>query len=241
MQPIAKHVVTPLLALENVSKSYRNGSVDASVLRAVSFYVSSGEMCSIMGTSGSGKSTLMNIMGLLDRPSAGRLVFRGQDLGSASADELADIRNREIGFVFQAFHLLPRLSARDNVALPLLYRGIARPDALAEAKVRLEQVGLGHRTRHRPEEMSGGQRQRVAIARALVGRPSMLLADEPTGNLDSESAQDIMALLTQLNEDSGTTVVIITHDPSISARCRRRVVIHDGRLTEDTASQPVPA
>jgi putative ABC transport system ATP-binding protein len=230
----------PLMLLDNVAKSYRNGTVEVPVLSGISLSIQAGEMCSIMGASGSGKSTLMNLMGLLDRPSAGRLVFGGHDVGTASPDQLADIRNRQIGFVFQAFHLLPRLSARDNVALPLLYRGVARPAAQAEAEARLDQVGLGHRARHRPEEMSGGQRQRVAIARALVGRPAILLADEPTGNLDSHAAHEVMELLIRLNQESGTTVAVITHDPSISTRCRRRVVISDGRITQDSLHGAVP-
>ncbi|MGY0788035.1 ABC transporter ATP-binding protein [Azospirillum argentinense] len=224
-----------LIALEGVSKTFLSGKRLVPVLQSVSLSVSAGELCAIMGVSGSGKSTLMTLMGLLDRPSAGRLLFRGRDLGPASGDDLADIRNREIGFIFQAFHLLPRLSALDNVAMPLLYRGMPRREALARAEARLEQVGLAHRLHHLPDEMSGGQRQRVAVARALIGQPSILLADEPTGNLDSQSAQDIMATLVALNRDIGATVIIVTHDPSIAARCHRRILIRDGRLAEDVS------
>ncbi|PNQ95209.1 ABC transporter ATP-binding protein [Azospirillum argentinense] len=224
-----------LIALEGVSKTFLSGKRLVPVLQSVSLSVSAGELCAIMGVSGSGKSTLMTLMGLLDRPSAGRLLFRGRDLGPASGDDLADIRNREIGFIFQAFHLLPRLSALDNVAMPLLYRGMLRREALARAEARLEQVGLAHRLHHLPDEMSGGQRQRVAVARALIGQPSILLADEPTGNLDSQSAQDIMATLVALNRDIGATVIIVTHDPSIATRCHRRILIRDGRLAEDVS------
>ncbi|QCO04554.1 ABC transporter ATP-binding protein [Azospirillum argentinense] len=224
-----------LIALEGVSKTFLSGKRPVPVLQSVSLSVGAGELCAIMGVSGSGKSTLMTLMGLLDRPSAGRRLFRGRDLGPASGDDLADIRNREIGFIFQAFHLLPRLSALDNVAMPLLYRGTPRREALARAEARLEQVGLAHRLHHLPDEMSGGQRQRVAVARALIGQPSILLADEPTGNLDSQSAQDIMATLVALNRDIGATVIIVTHDPSIAARCHRRILIRDGRLAEDVS------
>ncbi|MGY0835585.1 ABC transporter ATP-binding protein [Azospirillum argentinense] len=224
-----------LIALEGVSKTFLSGKRPVPVLQSVSLSVGAGELCAIMGVSGSGKSTLMTLMGLLDRPSAGRLLFRGRDLGPASGDDLADIRNREIGFIFQAFHLLPRLSALDNVAMPLLYRGMPRREALARAEARLEQVGLAHRLHHLPDEMSGGQRQRVAVARALIGQPSILLADEPTGNLDSQSAQDIMATLVGLNRDIGATVIIVTHDPSIATRCHRRILIRDGRLAEDVS------
>ncbi|MTJ83825.1 MAG: ABC transporter ATP-binding protein [Telmatospirillum sp.] len=235
-----------MFQLEAVSKTFGQGAKAVPVLRAISLTLDHGELCAIMGASGSGKSTLMALMGLLDRPSGGRLLFRGRDLTAAPADDLAGIRNRDIGFVFQAFHLLPRLTARDNVALPLLYRGTPRPVALAEADARLEQVGLAHRRHHRPAELSGGQRQRTAIARALVGRPSVLLADEPTGNLDSRSAEEIMTILTRLNAGDGVTVVIVTHDPSIAATCRRRIVISDGRLCEDSrpvldTAVPVPA
>lgn len=226
--------VPALLHLSQISKVYRNGGNDAPVLKEISLSIYAGEMCSIMGASGSGKSTLMNIIGLLDKPTTGTIMFEECDLSHASTNRLADIRNHKIGFVFQAFHLLPRLSAIDNVALPLMYRGISRAAARIEAEARLEEVGLAHRFGHRPEELSGGQRQRVAIARALIGRPSMLLADEPTGNLDSQAAQDIMDLLAHLNESVKTTVVVITHDPLISARCHRRIVIQDGRLTQDS-------
>lgn len=229
-----------LLRLRRVSKTYRNGGAEVPVLKEISLSVYAGEMCSIMGSSGSGKSTLMNIIGLLDKPTTGTVIFGESDLSQASSNMLADIRNDKIGFVFQAFHLLPRLSAIDNVALPLMYRGISRAAARIEAEARLEEVGLAHRRSHRPEELSGGQRQRVAIARALVGRPSILLADEPTGNLDSQAAQDIMDLLVFLNESVKMTVVVITHDPLISARCPRRIVIQDGRLTKDSGHS-IPA
>ncbi|MCJ2126314.1 ABC transporter ATP-binding protein [Methylobacterium sp. J-077] len=191
-----------------------------------------------MGASGSGKTTLMNLIGLLDRPSHGEIHLDGVPTAYLRDDDLAVLRNRRIGFVFQAFHLLPRLPALDNVALPLLYRGLGKRLRRARAAEALHKVGLADRASHRPDELSGGQRQRVAIARALVGGPTLLLADEPTGNLDSRAADDIMALFLALNRDLGVTILIVTHDPAVAARCPRRIVMRDGRVLDDTGALP---
>lgn len=228
-------VTSALFHLDAVTKSFRDGPHHHIALKAVSLTLQSGELCAIVGASGSGKSTLLTLLGFLDPPTTGCLSFRGTPVAAPSADTLATLRNREIGFVFQSFHLLPRLTARDNVALPLLYRAMPRDDARARAEACLQRVGLGHRLDHRPSQMSGGQRQRVAIARALVGHPSILLADEPTGNLDSHAAAEIMDMLVRLNEDDGLTVVIVTHDLTLAARCKRQITIADGQITDDTA------
>jgi len=219
-----------MIQLDNIDKTYGTGAASVQVLKDVSLHIERGEMCAIMGASGSGKSTLLNILGLLDRPTSGRYRLDDMDVQGASADELADLRNHKIGFVFQAFHLLGRLSALDNVAHPLLYRGLNLSERRLLAQVELERVGLSDRVHHRPAELSGGQRQRVAIARALIGTPSLILADEPTGNLDSASAVEIMNLLTQLNSTLGLTVIVVTHDPAIAERCHRRILVHDGNI-----------
>ena len=200
------------------------------MLRGVSLSIQSGELVSIMGSSGSGKSTLMNLLGLLDRPSSGDYRFAGRDTSSLAEPEAAAIRNRKIGFVFQQFNLLPRLDARDNIGMPLLYRGLSRREAAQRAEPLLEAVGMAERGHHRPNELSGGQQQRVAIARALVGEPSLILADEPTGALDSEVGGEIMELFLRLNREQGIAVVIITHDAEVAARCPRQLVMRDGRL-----------
>lgn len=202
-------------------------------LQGVSFEIEPGEFCAILGPSGSGKSTLLNILGLLDRPSAGVIRLHGEDLSQISQAQSAAIRNRSIGFVFQSFELLPRLAAWENVALPLLYRGISKPNRKGPALDLLREVGLADRAGHKPAELSGGQRQRVAIARALVGQPSLILADEPTGSLDSATASEMMKLFADLNRRLGVTIVMITHDPAIAARCNRRIDILDGRIVGD--------
>lgn len=217
-----------MIQLYNIHKTYGTGAASVEVLKGVSLRMERGEMCAIMGASGSGKSTLLNILGLLDRPTSGRYRLDDIEVQSSDADELADLRNHKIGFVFQAFHLMGRLTALDNVAHPLLYRGLSQSERRPLAQAELERVGLGDRIHHRPEELSGGQRQRVAIARALVGTPSLILADEPTGNLDSAAATEIMDLLTEMNRTLGLSVIVVTHDPAIAERCHRRIVVRDG-------------
>ncbi|WP_170959104.1 ABC transporter ATP-binding protein [Magnetospirillum sp. 15-1] len=223
-----------MIQLENIVKDYGSGEGRVRVLGGVSLTIAAGEMCAIVGASGSGKTTLLNILGLLDRPSAGRYRLGGIDVAEAGADALADLRNRRIGFVFQAFHLLARQSALDNVAHPLLYRSIGRAERRELAAAELDRVGLGDRFDHRPDQLSGGQRQRVAIARAMVGRPSMILADEPTGNLDSAAAADILDLLDDMNRARGVTVIVVTHDAAVADRCRRRILVRDGSVVTST-------
>jgi putative ABC transport system ATP-binding protein len=227
-----------LISIKSVVKSYDSHSGLIPVLTNVNLDILRGEFCALMGASGSGKTTLMNLVGLLDRPCHGEIHVDGVPTANLRDDDLAALRNRRIGFVFQAFHLLPRLSALDNVALPLLYRGLGKRRRRARAAEALHKVGLADRAIHRPDQLSGGQRQRVAIARALVGQPTLLLADEPTGNLDSRAADDIMALFLALNRDPGVTILIVTHDPAIAARCPRRIVMRDGRVLDDTGALP---
>ena len=229
-----------MIQFENIHKSYTVGSVPIEVLKGLSFTILQGQLVSIMGTSGSGKSTAMNIMGLLDRPSSGRYLFEGKDVSTLSNAEQAAIRNQQIGFVFQAFHLLPRLSALDNVCLPLVYRHLSTHQCRERATLYLDKVGLHDRLGHRPNELSGGQKQRVAIARALTGEPSLILADEPTGALDSRVGQEIMDLFISLNRETGITVVIITHDPGIARQCDRQMILRDGLLIDDGSSQVPP-
>ena len=224
-----------MLKLTGICRSYRVGPVTTEVLRGVDLEVGAGDLVSIMGPSGSGKSTLMNIVGLLDRPTSGACLLAGRDVAGLGDDELSALRNRQIGFVFQSFHLLPQLSALENVCLPLVYRGAARPEMRRRAQAILERVGMADRTGHRPDQLSGGQKQRVAIARALVGEPALLLADEPTGALDTDTAGEVMALLRRLNAEQGVTILIITHDPSVAGQCARQTRIRDGRLFEPTA------
>lgn len=221
-----------LISLQGIGKSYRLAEQPLHILKNVSLSIDAGESCAILGASGSGKSTLLNILGLLDLPDSGDYRFAGHDIFRASPDQLAAIRNRQIGFVFQSFNLLPRLSALDNVALPLSYRGVARRESLERAMHVLDQVGLGQRADHRPADLSGGQRQRVAIARALVGEPSVILADEPTGNLDSHTARDIMDLLLSLNRERQVTLIIVTHDPGIAQRLERQIRVNNGVVQE---------
>ncbi|RPI25134.1 MAG: ABC transporter ATP-binding protein [Chloroflexota bacterium] len=211
------------------------GEVQVNALQGVSLTIDRGEMVSIMGPSGSGKSTLMNILGCLDRPSGGEYVLDGESVAQLSDDRLAEVRNRKVGFIFQSFNLLPRASALINVELPLRYAGIGH-GRRERARMALESVGLGDRVDHRPGELSGGQQQRVAIARALVNNPAILLADEPTGNLDSRSGKEIMEIIRSLNQERGATVIIITHDPAIAAQTQRVIRLKDG-LLENGAGQ----
>ena len=227
-----------VVQLVEIRRSYSTGPVVVDVLRGVNLRVDRGDLTAIMGPSGSGKSTLMNIIGLLDRPSGGRYVLKGREIGSMEDDELAALRNASIGFVFQSFHLLPRLNAWQNVGLPLVYRGMGREEIRSRATDMLEKVGLEARTGYRPNELSGGQRQRVAIARALVGEPELLLADEPTGALDAETGQEIMRLLVDLNGREGVTAVVITHDRAVAAQCGRQVRIRNGQLREQHPARP---
>ena len=221
-----------LIAMEDICQSYRMGEQHLPVLDNITLTIRHGESCAIVGTSGSGKSTLLNILGLLDQPASGRFLLDGRDMASATQNERADLRNRLIGFVFQSFNLLPRLSALDNVALPLLYRGHSRHQARQHAHCQIERVGLADRMAHLPSDLSGGQRQRVAIARALVGEPALILADEPTGNLDGDTAQDIMNLLLELNRTQAVTLVMVTHDGELAQRRDRRLHVQGGRITE---------
>jgi ABC-type lipoprotein export system ATPase subunit len=227
-----------MILLEDIHKSYRSGQNIVPVLNGISLRIESGEFCSIMGASGSGKTTLLNILGLLDQPTSGKYLYQGENVTLASMETLANIRNRQFGFIFQAFHLLPRLSALDNAALPLFYQSVSKEEGRHRALAQLERVGLAGRIHHRPEELSGGQRQRVAIARALIANPSLILADEPTGNLDSAAAQDIIGLLSQLNRETGVTIVIVTHDTSISRQCGRCIVVQDGAVIKDVTERP---
>ena len=228
--------MTKVIETHDVTKRYYLESVQVAALGGISLTIQKGEFVAIMGASGSGKSTLMNILGCLDRPSSGRYLLEGQDVSQLSKDDLALIRNRRIGFVFQRFNLLPRMSALSNVMLPLLYS----PDGLSgngrsleeRARDALEAVGLGERLQHRPNELSGGQQQRVAIARALIGDPAIIMADEPTGNLDSQSGKEIIAILRRLNEE-GRTIVLVTHEPESAAYARRVVRLHDGLVLSD--------
>jgi putative ABC transport system ATP-binding protein len=218
-----------MVRLEKVDKLYRTGRVETLALSSVSLSVDRGEFVSVVGPSGSGKSTLLNIMGLLDTPTRGRVEIDGQDVKLLNDRELAGLRNERIGFVFQTFHLLSDLSVMDNVEIPLLYRKMSGGERRRRCLGALEQVGLSSRVRHRPGELSGGQQQRVAIARAIVGNPALLLADEPTGNLDSQMGQEIMAVLKRFNREAGTTVVMVTHDPRLVDEGARAVRLFDGR------------
>ena len=223
-----------MLELSDIRKSYRLGPVEVEVLKGIDLRVEAGDFISIMGPSGSGKSTLMNILGLLGRPSAGTYRVSGRDVSTMNDRELSAFRNEHIGFVFQSFNLLGHLTALENAALPLVYRGLGRREVRRRARDILEKVAMGDRLDHRPDQLSGGQKQRVAIARALVGAPTAVLADEPTGALDSDTADEVMRLLIQLNREERVAVVIITHDPAISLQCRRRALIRDGELLEDS-------
>jgi putative ABC transport system ATP-binding protein len=232
-------VATALIELTGITRVYRTGAIAVEALRGIDLVVERGELLAIMGASGSGKSTLMNILGCLDRPTAGHYRLDGEDVATLSRDRLARIRNRQIGFVFQNFNLLPRTSARENVELPLLYT----PEPLSwkeihdRAREALDVVGLADRADHTPSELSGGQQQRVAIARALVTRPGLLLADEPTGNLDSRTGLEVMDVIQRLNDD-GLTVLMVTHEPDIAAYASRTVVLRDGLVRADRRTRP---
>ena len=224
---------TPTIRLENVHKIYDLGEIQVAALRGVSLEIYPGEFVAVMGASGSGKSTLMNIIGCLDRPSRGKYFLDGKDVSGLTKDELAAIRSRKIGFVFQQFNLLPRTSALENVELPTIYAGVPIEERDKRAEEALKRVGLAERAGHFPSQLSGGQQQRVAIARALVNSPSLLLADEPTGNLDSRTSVEIMEILQGLNDEHGLTVVIVTHEPDIAQFAKRALEFRDGRLKKD--------
>ena len=225
-----------ILEVRDLEKTYGTPARPIPVLRGVSFAVDAGSFCAILGPSGSGKSTLMNIIGLLDRPTAGRVCLAGETIDQESAESAAHMRNRLLGFVFQSFNLLPRLTAWENVALPLLYRGTPRRERKPLALAMLDQVGLGDRADHRPAALSGGQQQRVALARALIANPRLVLADEPTGSLDSVTAAEVMALLRDLNARLGVTVLMVTHDRDLAGRCDRRIEMLDGRIVTDVTA-----
>jgi len=227
-QAISSSSSNPVIIAENLFKTYVLGGQTVNALDGVSLQINAGEMVAIRGPSGSGKSTLMNILGCLDRADAGSYFLAGEDVSRLHKNKLASIRNQHIGFVFQNFNLLPRMSALENVELPLHYG--AHRDAAHQARKALELVGLGERTHHQPNQLSGGQRQRVAIARALVTNPSIVLADEPTGALDSRTGEEILALFKQLNA-TGRTIIVVTHDPVVAAHCQRQIVIRDGKIS----------
>jgi putative ABC transport system ATP-binding protein len=228
----------PLIEARELVKTYRLGEQTVHALRGVSLDIEEGEFVAIMGASGSGKSTLMNILGCLDLPTSGQYRLAGEGVEAMESDQLASIRNRRIGFVFQQFNLLPRTSALENVELPMVYAGIKSEVRKEKAQAALARVGLGARMDHTPAELSGGQQQRVAIARALVNNPQLILADEPTGALDSQTSEDIMKLLRELNQQ-GMTVVLVTHEHDVAAWARRRMVFRDGQMVEDVLQTPV--
>ena len=223
----------PVIELEDVHKVYRTGAVEVHALRGVSLRIEGGEFAAIIGASGSGKSTLMNIVGLLDRPTSGVYRFNGQDVSNFSKRALARLRNRQLGFVFQGFNLIKRQTALENVELPLVYAGIRRRDRRTRARDLLKLVGLAEREDHQPSQLSGGQQQRVAIARALINRPQVLLADEPTGNLDSTTGAEILAEFQRLNAEQGQTIILVTHDAAIAACAKRRITVRDGKIASD--------
>jgi putative ABC transport system ATP-binding protein len=228
----------PLIQVENITRVFHVGGEEVRALRGVSFNIRRGEWVAIIGQSGSGKSTMMNVLGCLDTPTSGRYMLNGKDVSRMSDDELAVIRNVEIGFIFQTFQLLPRETALANVELPLVYRGMPAKERRERARAALDKVQLTPRIHHKPNELSGGQRQRVAIARALVSEPSMLLADEPTGNLDSATGEEIVRLFEQLHQ-AGHTLVLVTHEPKLAARCPRAIRLSDGQIVADGTGRDV--
>ncbi|MCY9516762.1 ABC transporter ATP-binding protein [Paenibacillus apiarius] len=221
-----------MISIRDVRKSYRMGSEEVTILRGINLEIRQGDFVAIIGPSGSGKSTLMNVIGCLDTPSSGNYTLDGMEVSGLSDNKLAEVRNRKIGFIFQSFHLLPKLSAVENVELPLIYRGLSNKERREAAIQALQQVGLDGRMGHRPSELSGGQQQRVAIARALAAHPPILLADEPTGALDTRTGKEVLALIEELN-NAGHTIVLITHDLEVAARAKRVVFMNDGILTEE--------
>jgi putative ABC transport system ATP-binding protein len=229
---LAEAAVSPLIHMEGVTKTYDSGELAVQALRGVDLAIEKGHMVAVIGPSGSGKSTLMHILGCLDAPSDGRYVLEGRDVSALSGFQLAAIRNQKIGFVFQTFNLLPKASLQRNVELPLLYAGLTGGERRERAREALARVGLAERARHRPAELSGGQRQRAAIARAIVNQPSLILADEPTGNLDTKTGLEILEIFDQMHA-KGETILIVTHDPRIAERCERVVSIVDGRIEDD--------
>ncbi len=222
----------PLIKVRSIAKIYQVGTQEVHALRTVDLDIQKNEYVALMGPSGSGKSTLMNILGCLDTPTKGEYHLNGSDVSQMIDDDLAEVRNREIGFVFQTFNLLPRYSSLENVALPLIYKGVGKSERLERAQEVLEQVGLGDRVDHKPNELSGGQRQRVAVARALVNKPSIILADEPTGNLDTKTSHEIMALLDDIHA-AGNTIILVTHEEDIAQRAKRVVRLRDGVIESD--------
>jgi putative ABC transport system ATP-binding protein len=229
-------MTAPLIALRNVSKIYGKGEAAVAALAGIDLTINNGEFVAVMGPSGSGKSTTMNILGCLDTPTGGHYYFRGADVGTLDRDQLALLRRYYIGFVFQGFNLLKRTTAVANLELPLVYRGVPKAERHKRALQVLEQVGLSDRANHTSAELSGGQQQRVAIARALVTDPSVVFADEPTGNLDSQKSHEIMALLRKLNDENGITIVLVTHEEDVAAYAKRQVRFHDGKIVSDTAN-----
>jgi len=226
-----------LISIEHLNKTYIMGAEKVEALKDVSINIEKGEYVALMGPSGSGKSTLMNLLGCLDSPSRGQYWLNGKEVSTMEDSELAEVRNKDIGFVFQTFNLLPRLSALENVALPLVYAGVSKEDRLAKARKVLEAVGLGDRVNHKPNELSGGQRQRVAVARALVNDPAIILADEPTGNLDTKTSYEIMLLFEEIHK-AGNTVILVTHEQDIAMHAHRIIRLRDGLIESDVANEP---